>query len=74
MMPAGLRNVVELVVIHVHAARRKLVQQRLPQMRKRLIEQRYARTATTAQPVSEVRRQFQSAGAAADDHDVMHDE
>ena len=43
VVPARLREVVELVVVHVHAAGCDLVQQRLPQVRAAAVDERHLR-------------------------------
>ncbi len=71
MMPARLREIVEIVLVEIHAARRNFVQQRLPQMRAGAVDERHARATLAAQPVAEPRGELETAGAAADDHDAM---
>ena len=67
----GNGQIVEVVRVRVHAPRRDLVQQRLPQVRRILIDERDVRAPATAEALSESRRQRQSAGAAADDDHAM---
>ncbi len=69
MVPVGLREIIELVLAKVHAPRRDLVQQRLPEMGALLVEERHQRAAAPAQPVAEPRRELDPARAAAHDQD-----
>ena len=69
-VPVALRLVFELVLRRIHAAGRDLVQQRLPDMRARALDERDLRLLLAAELVAETRRQLQAAGAAADDDDV----
>ena len=71
VMPVRLREVVGLVHPDVHAAGRDLVQVRLPEVRARLLDQRDVRLLPLAERVAESRREFEAAGAAADDDDPM---
>jgi hypothetical protein len=59
------------MVIEVHAARGDFVQQRLPQVRACAIDKRHASAAPTAERIAEPRREFEAAGATADDDDAM---
>ncbi len=70
VMGAGMGEVVEPVGIGAQRAGRDLVQQRLPDVAQRAVDQRDPRAATAAETVAEPARQHQPAGAAADDHDV----
>ena len=71
-MPARLKQVIQLVVVQVHAAGGHLVQQRLPQVRAGLVHQRDQRLLAAAQRVSQARGELQTARAAAhDDHPVQ---
>ena len=71
VMPARLIQIVQLVVVQVHAAGRDLMQQRLPQMRARLVHQRDQRLAPLAQLVAQAGGELEAAGAAADDDDAV---
>jgi hypothetical protein len=59
------------VPVHIHAARGDLVQQRLPDVGARLIDERHIRKAVAGEPVSEARGEFEAARATADDYDAM---
>jgi hypothetical protein len=71
MVPVRLRVVVDLVDAEVEAAGRDLVQQRLPEMRPRLVDEGDFGAPPPAQGVAEPRRELQPAGAAAHDDDPM---
>ena len=71
MMPTRLREVIELVGVNVHAARRHLVQQRLPQVRLVTVHEGDHGAAFASETVACARRKLEAAGAAADDDDVM---
>ena len=66
-----LGEVVELVLVHIHAAGRDLVQQGLPQMAAVAVDQRDAGHAALAEAVAETGREFEPRGAAADDDDPV---
>ena len=66
VMPVRDREVVEIVRVGVHAARRDLVQQRLPHVRRVAVDQRDLHVAAAAVAVAQLRRERQPAGAAAD--------
>ena len=70
-VPVRLGEIVDLVHALVHAAGRDLVQQRLPQMRARLVDERDVGLAAATELVAEPRRQLQAAGPAADHHDAV---
>jgi len=72
VMPARLREVVELVLVDVHAARRHLVQQRLPDVRAAAVDERDRGAPHAPEAAAESRRELESAGTAADDDDLMH--
>ncbi len=55
----------------VHAAGRDLVQQRLPDVRARTVDQGDLGLALFAELVAELRRKLESTGAAADDDDLV---
>jgi len=67
-----LGQIVELVLVHVHAAGRNLVQQRLPEMAAGAIHQSNSRStlAAATERVAEPRCQLQP-GSAATDHDDL---
>jgi hypothetical protein len=69
-MPVRLRQIVEFMAPRVHAAGRDLVQQRLPQVRARPLDQRDVSLAPSAELVAEPCHQLQPAGAAAHDDDL----
>ena len=71
VMPARLEQIVQLVVVEVHAAGRDLVQQRLPQVRARLVDQRDQRLLALAELVAQARGELEPAGASADDDDPV---
>ncbi len=71
MMPARLEQIVQFVVVEVHAAGRDLVQQRLPQVRAALIDKRDQRLSVLAQRVPQPGGEFEPARAAADDDDAV---
>ena len=52
-VPARLGEVVELVGVHVHAARRDLVQQGLPEVRARAVDERHVRPALAGEAVAD---------------------
>ena len=66
----ALRHVLEFVLVDIHAAGRDLVQQRLPDVRPRFVDERDRRLAFLAQLVAERRGEFQTAGTAADHNDM----
>jgi hypothetical protein len=70
-MPARLGEVIELVGVDVEAARGDLVQQRLPDVGGRTVDERHRGAAPAPEAVAETRGELQSARAAADDHDMM---
>ena len=69
-MPVRLRQVIQLMLGSPEAAGRDRMQQRLPDMRAALIDQRDPRSLRL-QAVAQLGREFQPAGAAADDHDMV---
>jgi hypothetical protein len=71
MMMMGLRQIVSLKLARIHATSRHDMQQRLPQMSASLVDQSDARTAAFAQHVTEARCQFDSAGPATNNYDLM---
>ena len=71
MVPVGLREVIQRVVAHVHASGGYLVQQRLPQVRARTVDQGGLYFLALGEFVADARYEFQSRGAAARDDDVV---
>ena len=71
VVPARLKQIVQLVVVEVHAAGRDLVQQRLPQVRARLVDQRDQCLLAFAELVAQARGELEAAGASADDDDSV---
>ena len=69
MVPVRLGEIVQGVVVQVHAAGGDLVEQRLPQMGAGAVDQGDVGLAPPAQLVAQLRDQLQAAGAAAHDHD-----
>src|SRR5262245_30964123 len=72
MVPARLGQVIEGVLLEVHGAGRELVEQRLPQVRARAIDERDESLAAAPQLVPQARCELYAARAAPDDHDPMH--
>ena len=70
MVPVRLGEIVERVVVEVHAAGGDLVQQRLPEVGARRSISVMLGLAALAQLVAQPGRQLQAGGAAADDDDV----
>src|SRR5262249_10851383 len=70
-MPLSLRQIVEFVPGHIHAAGGYFVKERLPQMRPRLFNERDVRESPAAQPVADPCDQFESARATTDHDDAM---
>jgi len=70
-VPVRLGQVVELVLVPVHAAGRDLVQQRLPEMPAGAVHQRDGGPAAAAERDPERRRQLQAGGAASHHHDLV---
>ena len=71
MVPMRLGEIVQRVVVQVQAACGDLVQQRLPEMGARPLDQRHLGLAAPAQPVAEPGHQLQAAGTAADHDDAV---
>jgi hypothetical protein len=55
----------------IHAAGRDLVKMRFPEMRALLFDEFDSDLARLAEPVAKARRQFEAAGATADNHDPV---
>ena len=70
-VPIALRLIGKLVAADVHAAGGDLVQERLPDVRARLLDERDLRLALASELVAEPGRELEAAGAAAHDDDVM---
>ena len=66
-----LGEVVELVAVGVHAAGGNLVQQRLPHVRARALDERDLGLVLAAELVAELGDELEPAGAAADDEDAV---
>jgi hypothetical protein len=64
-------EVVEPVALGGERAGGDLVQERLPDVGQRAVDQRDPRPAAPAEAVAEPGREHEAAGAAADDHDVV---
>src|SRR6476620_4318133 len=71
MVPMRLRQKIDLMHAKIHAAGRDFVQQRLPQMSTRLVDQGDIRPLPASQRVAEPRDKFQPASTAADNNDPM---
>ena len=71
VVPVRLRQVVDLVRAHVHAAGGDLVQLGLPDVGAGAVDQGDVGLAALAQRVAERGGQFEPAGAAADDDDLV---
>ena len=72
MVPVSLRQIFQAFGIRIEATRRDFVEQRLPQMRRRGIDQRDIRALLVSQLVAQTGRQFQSSCSTAHDDDFMH--
>ena len=70
-VPIGLGEIIQLMLRDVHAAGGDFVEQRLPQMRARLLDQRDVGAAAPPERVAEPRRELEPAGPAADDDDAV---
>ena len=71
VVPLGLGHVVELVFGGIERTGRHFVQQRLPDVRQVGVDQGDVGVLALAQAFTQAGRQFQAAGAAADNHDAM---
>ena len=71
MVPVGLREVIQRVVAHIHASGSDLVQQRLPQVRARTVDQGGLYFLALRKLVADARDELQARGSAAHDDDVM---
>src|SRR5204862_7979535 len=71
VVPARLREVVELVRVYVHASCGDFVQERLPQMRFVHVHQGDCRPPLARVAIAGARRELQASGPSADDDDVM---
>src|SRR5260221_11242066 len=71
MMPVGDGEIVEVVGVRIHAPCRDLVQQRLPQVRCVLVDQRDVRALAATQALAQAGGQRQSAGTAPDNYETM---
>ena len=70
-VPITLRLIGKLVATNVHAAGGDLMQERLPDVRARLLDEGNLRLAPLAELVAQPRRQLEAARATAHDDDVM---
>ena len=70
-VPVGLGEIVELVPRHVHAAGGNFVQQRLPQMGARLVDERDLGAVAAPELIAEASDELEPAGAAADHDDTV---
>ena len=71
IVPVGLREVIQRVVAHIHASGGDLVQQRLPQVGTRAVDQGGLHFLALRQPVADARDEFQARGSAAHDDHVV---
>ena len=71
VMPMRNGQVVEIVRIGIHPTRRHFVQQRLPDMRCELINQRYVHSLATAVTIAEFGGERQASRSSANDNDAM---
>ena len=71
VVPLGLGDVVQLVRWQIQRTRRDLMQQGLPDMGQLGVDQGDGRPAALAERASEAGREFEPAGAAADDDNTM---
>ena len=71
MMPVRLRQIVDRMVADIHAAGCHLMQQGLPDMGPRALDQRDLGLPVAAKPVAQLGHKLQPCRAAADDHDLM---
>src|SRR5262245_29118231 len=71
MVPMGLRPEFHLLDRKIHASCRDLMQQRLPEVGPRFVNQRNIGDPAPAQRVAKPRDQLEASGTAADDDDAM---
>lgn len=71
VVPSGLRDVIELMRVRVHAAGRDLVQERLPDVGWIAVHKEYFGLAPLAEPVAQPSGQAQPAGAASHHDNAM---
>jgi hypothetical protein len=71
VVPVGHQEIVDVVDVGVDPARRHFVQQRLPQMRSTVVDERYRRLPAVPERVAEARRERQARGTAPDDNHMM---
>ena len=71
VMPVRHQEVIDAVHVGIDAPGRDFVQQRLPQMRSVVIDERDRRLPAAAERIAELGRERQSGGAAADDDHLM---
>ena len=68
-----MREVVEAIGLDRQRAGRDLVQQRLPDVGQRAVDERDARPLAAPEPIAEPGREHEPAGAAAHDHDARRE-
>jgi hypothetical protein len=71
MMPMRLRHIFKLMLIWVHAACSDFVQQRLPHMRSRAIDEGNLSFFALTQTITQARCKLQATSAPAYDNDMM---
>jgi hypothetical protein len=71
VVPARLREVVEFMIVLIHAPGSHLVQQGLPEVGARPVDQRDAGLALAPEAIAQAGGEFQTAGTAADHDDAM---
>ena len=71
VVPMGLGEIIELVLIDVHAAGRHFMQQRLPQMAAGAIDQGDSGLAAATEGVAQLGRELEARGAATDHHNLV---
>jgi hypothetical protein len=71
MMPARLGNVLELVRMGIHTPRCHFMQQRLPQMSGRAVDQNNLSVALLAELITQAGYQFKTTGTTAHHDDTM---
>jgi hypothetical protein len=71
-MPVRLREVIHFVFAGIEAARRNRVQQRLPEMGTRAVDQRNRRQRATAKTIAEPGGELEGRGASTYHHDPVH--
>ena len=69
VMPVRHQEVIDTVHVGIDPPRRDFMQQRLPQVRRDVIDERDGRSSAATERVAQLGRERQPGGAAADDHD-----